>query len=509
MKKEKDIQLSDVAVCYARYSSHNQKDASIEQQVAACIQKAKELGITIVDSYEDRAISGKTDKRPSFQRMMRDAERGKFNCVIAWKSNRIGRNMLEAMMNETKLQAWGVKVRYVEEDFDDTAAGRFALRSMMNVNQFYSENMAEDIKRGMRDNALNCKVTNGSLPFGYKADENLKYVIDEPRAELVREIFSRVAYGEPFANIYNDFNARGITTARGNKWGKNNFSGILKNERCRGIYIFDDIRIEGGIPRIVSDELFFRVQEALKVKKNPQGRIRSYGDYLLTGKLYCGKCKTPMVGVSGTSNNGDLYHYYVCQKKRLEHLCDKKNVRRDEIELAVTKAIKEYALQPDVIEWIADSTVEYFKKKEQAPEIVELENRISETRKGIKNLLSAIEQGVVTETTKARLMELEATQSKLSAQLIVAKEDIIPVTREDIIIGLSMMKDGDVTDKKYQAALFETFLVSVYLYDDELKIIFRFTGNKNNVTIPVELLSDPAPDCSYHFHFSPPQKHTA
>lgn len=82
------------AVIYARYSSHNQRDVSIEQQVEACRKHAAELGLTVTATYEDRAISGKTDKRPSFQRMMRDAEQHKFAYVLAWKSNRIGRNMM-------------------------------------------------------------------------------------------------------------------------------------------------------------------------------------------------------------------------------------------------------------------------------------------------------------------------------------------------------------------------------------------------------------------------------
>ncbi len=508
-KTETNPLLKNIGVCYARYSSHNQKDASIEQQVAACQKKAQELEISLIESYEDRAVSGRTDKRPSFQRMMRDAEKGKFAYVIAWKSNRMGRNMLEAMMNEAKLQSWGIRILYVEEDFDDTAAGRFALRSMMNVNQFYSENMAEDIRRGMKDNALNCKVTNGTLPFGYKADENLKYVVDEPKAAIVREIFSRVLCGEPFADIYSDLNRRGIKTSRGNEWHKNSFDSILKNERYRGIYIFDDIRVEGGIPRIVSDELFFGVQEVLKTKKNAQGRHRVYGDYLLTGKLYCGNCKSPMVGVSGTSRNSLLHHYYVCKKKRTEHLCNKKNVRRDEIELAVAQAIKDYALQSDVIEWIADSTVAYNKKQEESSHIGILETQLSETKKSIKNMMTAIEQGIITATTKARLMELEAEQSNIAAQISAAKADIITVSRKDVIAGLSMFRDGDVHDKKYQAKLFDTFLVAVYLFDNELKIVFGFSGKKNSVTLPLDISSDDLSSaCSYKACSSPPHPWT-
>ena len=152
------------AVIYARYSSHNQKDASIEQQVEACMKKAAAENLDVIDIYPDRAKSGKTDKRPNFQKMMLASESGRFQYVIAWKSNRMGRNMLQAMINAEILRERGIKCVYVEEDFADTAAGRFALRNMMSVNQFYSENMAEDIQRGMLDNAKQCRA-NGSPPY--------------------------------------------------------------------------------------------------------------------------------------------------------------------------------------------------------------------------------------------------------------------------------------------------------------------------------------------------------
>lgn len=476
----------EVGVDYARYSSHNQKDASIEQQVAACQEHAAKLGIRLIDSYEDRAITGKTDKRPNFQRMMRDAEKGKFKYVIAWKSNRMGRNMLEAMLNEAKLQDLGIRVLYVEEDFDDTAAGRFALRSMMNVNQFYSENMAEDVTRGLMDNARQCLST-GPMPYGYKADENLKYVIDEPKADVVREIFTRVACGDAFIDIARSLNNRGIKTMKGAEWGRSSFHNLIVNERYRGIYIYRDVRIEGGIPRIISDELFFKVQEVLKTKKNAQGKHRTYSDYLLTGKLFCGKCKSPMTGISGTSKQGVLHYYYVCQKRRTEHACDKANVRRDEIEAAVAQAIKDNVLNKDVIEWIADSTVAYNQKCEEASHIAILQEQLEEKQRAIKNIMTAIEQGIITETTRGRLLELEAEQSSISAKIAAQKADIITVSREDVIAGLMMFKDGNVNDKKYQAKLFDTFLVAVYVYDDNLKIVFSFTGKKNTVTVPLHL----------------------
>ena len=497
-------------VIYARYSSHAQKDASIEQQVEECLKFAKDEGITIVETYADRAISGKTDRRPNFQKMMKDAEKGGFGYVVAWKSNRMGRNMLQAMINEQRLNEMRIRVLYTEEDFDDTAAGRFALRSMMNVNQFYSENMAEDIRRGLRDNAENCMVTNGTLPFGYRKTPELKYELDEPKDAIVREIFSRAACGEPFVDIASDLNARGIRTSRGNPWGKNSFHALLNNERYTGTYIYGDIRVPGGIPRIVSDELFYKVQEVLKTKKNPQGRHRMNGDYTLTGKLFCGKCKSPMVAMSGTSHTSEKHYYYACQKKRTEKACDKKNVQRDAIEEAVARAIKNYALQDDIIQWIADSTVEYFRKKEEESHISILEDELTEAKRAAKNIMTAIEQGIITPTTKSRLLEVEERQAQLTAKIAAERADIIAVNREDMIAGLAVFREGDVTDKRFQAKLFDTFLVAVYLYDDDMKIVFSFSGDKNTLRIKLDpdvldgAADAVAPEGSLKVSFEPP-----
>lgn len=507
-KRGKKLEIEEPGVLYGRYSSHNQKDISVEQQFEKGYELAVEYGIRIIDTYADRAVSGRTDKRRDFQRMMTDAAKGKFRYVIAWKSNRMGRNMLEALINEARLQDLGVRVLYVEEDFDDTAAGRFAARSMMNVNQFYSENMAEDIKRGLYDNAANCMVANGHLPYGYKADETLHYAIDEPKAAVIREIFTRVSCGEAFVDIMASLNARGIKTSYGRPWGRSSFQKILSNERYRGIYIYGDVRKEGGIPRIISDELYFKVQEVITTKKNPQGRHRVNGDYLLTGKLFCGHCKSPMTGVSGTGRSGNLHYYYVCQKRRTEKTCDKKNVRRDEIELQVAQAIKDYALKDDVIEWIADSTVAYNERKEAESKVGILEDQLAGTEHGIKNIMSAIEQGIITETTKSRLVELESERATIKANIAAARADIVTVSRDDIISGLEMFRDGDVHDKKYQARLFDTFLVAVYAYDDDLRLVFSFSGNKNTIQIPIEsavnAVENNEAECSFKLCSAPP-----
>lgn len=476
------------AIIYARYSSHNQRDVSIEQQIEACRKHAAELGLTITDTYEDRAISGRTDNRPAFQRMMRDAEDGKFQYVLAWKSNRMGRNMMQAMVNESRLMDCGVKVFYAEEDFDDSAAGRFALRSMMNVNQFYSDNLAEDVRRGLMDNASKC-MANGRQPLGYKRGEDGKVVVDEPAAAIVREIYTRIASGEMFMDIARDLNRRGIKTQSGSEWNKSSFKVLCRNERYRGIYIYGDTRIEGGIPPIVDDVLWYKVQEVLNVKKSKnRHHCPSDEDYILTGKLRCGKCGGYMIGMSGRSKTGDVHHYYACQNRRVGHTCDKKNIRRDVIEPAVAQAIKQYCLTDDAIEWITDQTIAYWEDEDRKLQIDSIENDLSAVQSSISNVMKAIEMGVITETTRDRLIELERQQTDLKSKLALAKEEIVHVDRKDLISSLLAFRHGNVHDRAYQEKLFNAFLIAVYVYDDDhLKLVFNSFGKDDTVNIALDL----------------------
>ncbi|MEG1594041.1 MAG: recombinase family protein, partial [Oscillibacter sp.] len=393
---------SGVAVIYARYSSHNQREASIEQQIDECTEFAKRNNLYILDIYDDKAITGKTDRRNSFQRMMRDAEKGYFQIVIAWKSNRMGRNMLQSLTNEEKLSKFGVRTLYAKEEFGDNAAGRFALRTMMNVNQFFSENMAEDIMRGLLDNAGRCMVT-GSLPYGYQADKNHLYAIDDGQAAIVREIYDHFLSGWAFADMAADLNQRGITTKRGGQWTKGSFHRLLSNERYAGVYIYGDIRTEGGIPQIVDRSTWLAAQHKLTTKANPVGAFRHSGDYLLTGKLFCGLCGSPMVGISGTGKAGGKHYYYTCQKHRLDHDCKKKNAPREWIEDFVCKSVVAYVLQDRVIEWMADCVIDYQLRHKDDGTIGALTARQKQVEASIKNIIAAIEAGVYTTTTKSRL----------------------------------------------------------------------------------------------------------
>lgn len=501
-------EYSGAAVIYARYSSHNQRDVSIEQQVEKCQDFASRNNLRVVEVYSDRAISGKTDQRPNFQRMMREAKTGRFGCVIAWKSNRMGRNMLEAMINDARLAEQGIRCLYVEEDFDDTAAGRFALRNMMNVNQFYSENMAEDVMRGMMDNASKCLV-NGPLPYGFKRGEDGRFAIDQKRAAVVREIFERFAAGEYLMDIERDLNARGIESASGGPWRRNSCQRMIANERYAGVYLYNGIRIEDGIPAIVGKELFYEVQKRLKEKKNPRGRHRVESEYLLTGKLFCGYCGGNMVGMSGTSKSAVKHYYYDCQTKRQKKTCRKKAVRRDWIEFKVAEAVKAYIMTDDVIQWLLDGYEAFMAANRKDSLLLSYESNLEGVKSAIKNVMAAIEQGIITPTTRGRLLELEEEQRNLEAMITLERAALKTVPRNEMEFWLNSFREGDVTDRTFQEDLINSFVRAVYLYDDKMKIVCNYTGKRDDITISlsdVDGLAESGPECSYNCPAGSPNK---
>ena len=485
-KKEKES-LTLSAVIYARYSSHAQNDASIEQQIDECQEYARQHGYKIVGVYADRAMSGRSDRRPEFQKMMRAAEKHEFQIVLAYKSNRISRNMLHALSYEDKLAQHGVNVVYCKEEFGNNAAGRFALRTMMNVNQFYSENMAEDIMRGLMDNASQCKV-NGALPLGYRRGADGRYEIDEQTAPIVQEIFRRIAGGELKASIANDLNNRQIQTSKGATWNKNSFHAILSNERYIGVYIYRDVRIPGGIPAIIDEELFELAREKEEAMKTLiKGRRRREDmEYLLTGKLFCGYCLEPMVGSSGTGKMGKMYYYYRCKNNAEKHTCRKKPVRKEAIEQLVVSSLKACITKPENIDWMTDLVMKYRNKIIAESDIGYLEDKLKENKTAIKNVMKAIEMGVVTETTKARLQELEAEQKEVLSSLLAEKRGIPDVTRDHVQFFFESFRNGDVNSIKYKKMLIKHFLRAVYLYDDHIKITFDYDDSDTGVEIPLE-----------------------
>ena len=490
--KKPDQASGKLAVIYARYSSHNQRDVSIDQQVKAVREFAERQELKIIDIYADRALTGTNDNRPEFQRMIEDAKKGAFSFVIVYSLDRFARDRYDSVVYKRLLKENGVRVLSAMENIGDDPTGILLESMLEGLAEYYSKELATKIRRGLNDNAEKCMVA-AALPFGYRKGEDGRFAIEPQEAEIVKEIFSRVLHGDNLADIARDLNSRGIRTKKKAPWNKSSFGKLLSNERYIGYYIYADYRIENGVPAIIDKATFYAVQERLKMKANPRNspvkKRRENSVYLLTGKAYCGHCKSAMIGKSGTSKTGRLYAYYACKKQASEKACDKQTVGRDRLELLVAKALKEYALQDGMIEWLADLSMEYQKKHAEPVEVSILKSQLAQVESAIKNLLSAIEQGIITPTTKDRLNELENQKADLTAKIAIKTPDPLDkLTREDIIAALSLVRVGDVEDKSYQELLFNMFLRAVYVYDDHLKIVFNYTKDGHDTSeIPFDI----------------------
>ena len=485
-------------VIYARYSSHSQRDVSIEQQVQACRIFAKHQGIRIAHVYEDRALTGTSDKRPGFQQMIQDAKKRQWTYVIVYTLDRFARDRYDSAVYKRQLKNCGIKVLSAMENISDDPTGILMESLLEGLAEYYSKELSRKVKRGHDDNAQKCLV-NGALPLGYIKGEDCRYKIHEPEAEIVREIFRRVKDGEKHSEIIADLNRRSITTKTGKPWKRSSFNGLLSNERYAGVYIYKDFRKPGGIPAIVSQELFDSVQCLLHLKPNarrdptgrtPQKRRRENGVYLLTGKLFCGHCKSPMIGVSGTSHTSTPHFYYTCKGRRDDHgSCSKKNLRRDDIEQFVATALRDTMFTPEAMLTLAGAAVEYQDSHTVNNDLQSLKNQLADVNRSLNNLMNAIEAGIFSATTQTRLAELESQKRDLGRLITAAQEEADEqLTREEIIATLEMFQNGDVKDKDYQEALIDTFLVAAYVYDDKrVKFVFNLGGDKKDVEIPFSI----------------------
>lgn len=318
-------------VIYARYSSHSQTEQSIEGQLKTCYDFAKRQGYTVIGEYIDRAISGTSDNRPEFLKMIEDSTKKHFQGVLVYQLDRFARNRYDSATYKARLKKNGVRVFSARENISDDASGILVEGLLESMAEYYSAELSQKIKRGMDINAEKCLCTGGNIALGYKVDSDKHFVIDEETAPVVVQIFEMYAAGKTVQQIVDYMNARKIFTSRGAKFNKNSLRTMLQNKRYIGIYTYKDKEIPGGMPRIVSADLFYKVAEVMDKNRKAPAHAKAKAEYLLTTKLFCGHCREMFVGISGTSHTEKIYNYYACTKARQKQ-CDKKSVRKDYIE---------------------------------------------------------------------------------------------------------------------------------------------------------------------------------
>ena len=467
-------------VIYARYSSDNQREESIEVQLRECKAFAEKNDIQIVDAYIDRALLAKTDNRPSFQKMVKDSVKSGFQVIIAWKLDRFARNRYDSAHYKSLLRKNGVKVISATETISEGAEGILLESMLEGMAEYYSVELAEKTLRGMKENALACKSNGGLLPIGYVADENLHYQIDPVLAPVVVQAFTRYLEGATIKEITKELNAKGVRSKRGKKISENTVSLMLHNRKYIGEYRFRDVVVPNGIPAIVPKELFDRVQERLAANKKAPAKHKAEDEYLLTTKLFCGKCKCMMAGESGTSQNDTTYRYYKCPGVKYHRGCDKKTVRKVWIEDLVIQQIKAIIFDDDLIERLADMVIEV---QEQENTIIPvLQRQLAEVEKGIENMLNAIQQGIITPSTKQRMDELEMRKNQLIVQL--GKEEIAKpsFTKDQIVFWFQRFRKLDTKKLEYRRRLIDSFINAIFLYDDKMVITFNYKDGAKTVT---------------------------
>ena len=489
------------AVIYARYSSDNQREESIEGQLRECKEYAEKNGITILRSYIDRALSAKTDNRPEFQKMVQDSAKGLFDTVLVWKLDRFARNRYDSAHYKAVLRRNGVKVVSATENISDGPEGIILESMLEGMAEYYSAELAQKINRGLTENALKGKNNGGGIPLGYQLTDDQYLRIDLLTAPVVREIYQRYAEGETVRSIITSLNERHILTQKQKPFRPNSLHSVLCNRKYIGEYRYKDIIIPDGVPSIIPKDLFERVQMRVEKNKRTPARAKAEEEYLLTTKLFCGHCGRMMIGESGKSHTGAIYRYYKCSGAKRKLGCRKKAVKKDWIECIAVQYTIQRVSQDELIFQIADKLVELQNAEDNSLPL--LCKQLADTSRGIENMLNAIQQGILTSSTKERLEELEKLREDLKASILQAELERPKYSREDIIEWISRFKYGDPSNKEYQRQIIDIFLNSIYVFDDRLV----FTYNYKNGTQTVSLADVSAAFGSDLKSCTPPKKH--
>ena len=249
-----------------------------------------------------------------------------FDVILVWKFSRFTRKREHAVAFKSQLRRKGIRVVSITEQAEDNATGRLLEGIIESVDEYYSENLAQEVVRGMREAASRGFFLGSKAPFGYRkvkvsdgAKERPTLEVDPATAPVVKEIFESSLRGNGLKEICRELNERGVTN-RGNRWYKGGLHYVLTNEAYTGAAVWgrtskgekdaDPVRVEGAWPALVSKDLFESVQQAMRErapKAQRPGRVGS--KFLLSGLLRCGVCGRPYSGQGAKSGQ---FAYYVC-----------------------------------------------------------------------------------------------------------------------------------------------------------------------------------------------------
>lgn len=424
-----------IGVIYARYSSDGQREESIDAQVRACRDYADKRGIVIRKVYADEAISGKgskTKKRAQYQKMMRDAENHQFDVVLIHKYDRVARNVQEHVNIATRLSAARVEIIAVDQDFGQSKEAKLMKVLSWALSEFYVDNLADETRKGHKENALKA-IHNGGVPvFGLDVIDK-QYVINPLEAHYVNLMGDYCLNGTPYSGLIAEMQSKGIKGKRGKPIGYPEIYEILRNEKIAGVYTYtvvqnkdrdarrskeNAIRIESAIPAIMPHEKWERIQEIMDKRKNNGRKTEKF--YLLSGLIYCGECGAPMHCITTRRKKGGKeyqYQYYYCSQK-----CGAKNIPAEKADSFVIEYMKKLA-SPENRKLMQDLTSKYKRQLQDAMavDVDYTKKEIADRQKQIENLMDNLSAGVlppaVLERTGKKIEELQSQIELLQAEL--------------------------------------------------------------------------------------------
>ena len=335
---------------YARVSSDRQDvDLSIAAQLRALRDYANKNGYIVVREYVDEAESGRIADRPEFRKMIDAASKtsAPFQEILVWKFSRFTRKREHAVAFKSMLRRKGVRVVSITEHADDTPTGKLMEAIIESVDEFYSENLAQEVTRGMRESASRGFWVSSYAPFGYNRvmvqdgpKKRPTLELDPDASRIVKRIFEMAEAGNGMVHITSTLNDEGIASPRGKLWGKTSVHAILINEAYTGTLIWgvnakdnaEPVRVEKAFPAIITRAKFGRVGKLMRARAPKTSHPRRVGStYLLSGLVKCKACNRALSGQDAKSGQ---FAYYVCQSimKRGKNACvtPRLNARRFE-----------------------------------------------------------------------------------------------------------------------------------------------------------------------------------
>ena len=466
----KNTQLTKTAVIYARYSSERQTEQSIEGQIRECTEYAKRHDILIVDTYIDRAMTGTNDNRTAFQKMLKDCSTQAWDIVLVYKLDRFSRNKYEMAMHRKTLRDNGIKLVSAKENIPDSPEGIILESLLEGMAEYYSAELSQKVLRGMRESRIKGNYTGGFLLFGYKV-ENKKILIDEAQAPIAKRIFQEYESGKCITEIIDRLTAEGIFH-RGKPFKKSTLNKMLQNKKYTGIVEHNGELFYNIYPQLISNELFDNVKK--KMTANQYGKHLKDVCYLLKDKLICGYCGNIISSESGTSKTGKVMRYYKCSNRKINNNCKKKTIRKDLLENLVLDATLKLFEDKKTLNIIADKILERNAlQRNDCSKIIILKKEQEQIKKGIANIITAIENGIVTDSTKLRLNELENNLKIVETNIIKEQtQDRIQLKKEDVL------KFFNKAIKKEPKILIKNVINKIILYDDKIEIYYNYVNSK-------------------------------